>query len=193
MPMDRNDLARRIAAATPTDTSRGLNFNTVLALAAERLGAPAAKALDPQGKGHRVDFFSYPIAEYLGITWAVADRLEPSLGTTEAVFRELGRRTVTGFLGSMLGRTVFAMAGRDPRKVLGNGASAYRSAVSYGERKVEFLAERKARMVFTRDFMPAAFHAAVLETALAATDARKPRVLARDTAFMCSEYEIGWE
>jgi uncharacterized protein (TIGR02265 family) len=193
MPVDRNDLARRIAAATAADTSRGLNFNTVFGLLADRLGDPEARKLDPQGKGRRVDFFSYPIAEYLAITWDAADRLEPALGTTEAVFRELGRRTVTGFLSSMLGKTVFAMAGRDPRKVLSNGPSGYRSAVSYGERKVEFLGERRARMRFSRDFMPSAFHATVVETALLATDARQVRVIPRDTDFMCSEYEISWE
>jgi uncharacterized protein (TIGR02265 family) len=193
MPVDRNDLARRVAAATASDTSRGLNFNTVFGLVTDRLGEPEAKKLDPQGKAHRVDFFSYPIAEYLAITWDAADRLEPVLGSVEAVFRELGRRTVSGFLASMLGKTVFAMAGRDPRKVLGNGPSGYRSAVSYGERRVEFLGEKRARMIFVHDFMPSTFHAAVIETALLATDAKQLRVLPRDTGFMGSEYEISWE
>jgi uncharacterized protein (TIGR02265 family) len=193
MPVDRNDLARRVEAATPSDTSRGLNFNTVFGLFADRLGKPETKLLDPQGKGHRVDFFSYPVAEYLAITWQAAERLDPLLGSVEAVFRELGRRTVTGFLGSVLGKTAFAMAGRDPRRVLSTGPSGYRSAVSYGDRKVEFTGERRARMTFTRDFMPAVFHAAVLETALAATDAKAIRVAARDTGFLCSEYELSWE
>jgi uncharacterized protein (TIGR02265 family) len=193
MPIDRNDLARRIAAATSADTSRGLNFNTVFGLVSERLGEPEAKKLDPQGKASRVDFFSYPIAEYVEITWNAADRLEPVIGSTEAVFRELGRRTVSGFLASLLGKTVFAIAGRDPRRVLANGPSGYRSAVSYGDRRVEFLAEKRARMTFQRDFMPAAFHAAVIQTALEGTAAQKVRVLPRDGDFMCSEYEISWE
>lgn len=193
MPVDRTDLARRLQAATPDETTRGLNFNTVFALVEERLGPAAAKSLDPQGKGHRVDFFSYPIAEYLGVAWEAVDRLEPAAGAVDEAFRALGRRTVTGFLGSLLGKTAFAMAGRDPRRVLASGPAGYRAAVGYGERRVEFLGERHARMVFVRDFMPACFHAAVLETALAATDARAIRVLPRDTDFLCSEYDLTWE
>jgi uncharacterized protein (TIGR02265 family) len=183
MPVDRKDLARRVGAASAEETTRGLNFNTVFALVEDRLGAAVAKQIDPQGKGRRVDFFSYPIAEYLPITWEAIDRLEPSLGGVDAAFRELGRRTVSGFLASLLGKTAFAMAGRDPRRVLASGPSGYRAAVGYGERRVEFLGERRARMVFVRDFMPALFHATVLETALAATDAKAVRVEPRDTDF----------
>lgn len=193
MPLDRNDLARRIAAAKPSDTSRGLNFNTVFKLVTDLLGEGEAKKLDPQGKGGRVDFFSYPIVDYLAITWDAADRLADRLGSTDAVFHELGRRTITGFLGSMLGKTVFAMAGRDPRRVIASGPAGYRSAVSYGERKVEFQGERSARMIFERDFMPAIFHSLVIETALKSTDARNIRVNGRDTGFLNSEYDITWE
>ena len=53
------------------------------------------------GKGHRVDFFSYPIGEYLQCAWNVQDRLEPLLGSGEAVLQELGRRTETGFLDAV--------------------------------------------------------------------------------------------
>ncbi len=193
MPVDRNDLAKRIAAATPADTSRGLNFNTVFGLVTDLLGEAEARKVDPHGKGGRVDFFSYPIADYLQITWDAVDRLEPRLGSTEAVLQELGRRTVTGFLASLLGKTVFAMAGRDPRRVLASGPAGYRSAVSYGERKVEFQGERSARMTFAHDFMPACFHSLVLETALKATDANNVRVVGRDTGFLNSEYQISWD
>ena len=193
MPVDRSDLARRIAAATDADTSRGLNYNTVFGLVSDLLGGDEARKLDPQGKGHRVDFFSYPIVDYLGITWDAADLLEPQLGPASAFFRELGRRTVSGFLDSLIGKTVFAMSARDPRRVLANGPAGYRSAVGYGERRVEFLGDCSARMTFVRDFMPSAFHAAVIETALRATDARNPRVTGRDTDFLSSEYQIDWE
>ncbi len=193
MPVDRTDLAKRIAAATPSDTSRGLNFNTVFGLVEDLLGEKEAKKVDPQGKGKRVDFFSYPIAEYLTITWDAADRLEDRMGSTKAVFEELGRRTVTGFLGSLLGKTIWAMAGKDPRRVIAAGPAGYRSAVSYGERRAEFPGEKSARLVFQRDFMPALFHAQVIRTALEFTDAKSPRVVGRDTGFLDSEYQIDWD
>ncbi|MGC4001507.1 MAG: DUF2378 family protein [Anaeromyxobacter sp.] len=194
MPTDKQDLKERVARATARegDTTRGLNFNTVFTLVREELGAEAAKAVDPTGKGSRVDFFSYAMADYLWITWNAADRLEKRLGGVEAVFRELGKRTVTGFLGSALGRTVFAIAGRDPRRVISAGPAGYRSAVGYGDRRVEWLGEREARFVFQGDYMPPAFHAAVIETALLSTDAVSPRVVGRSTGPLDSEYLISW-
>jgi uncharacterized protein (TIGR02265 family) len=193
MPSDRKDLAQRVAACTAADTSRGLNFNRLLDLVREHCGNEAARACDPSAKGSRVDFFSYPVAEYLELAWNAADRLEPKLGSVDAVFAELGRRTVSGFLGSSLGRTIFALAGKDPRRIVSAGPSSYRSAVSYGERSVQWIGERSARMVFKRDFMPPVFHRAVMITALQATEARNPRVEARATGLLDSEYDLSWE
>lgn len=193
MPSDRTDLQRRLAECRDSDTSRGLNFNRLLDLVREHLGDVAAKACDPVGKGARVDFFSYPVADYLKLAWSAADRLEPRLGSVDAVWAELGRRTVTGFLGSTLGRTIFAMAGRDPRRIVAAGPAGYRSAVSYGERTIEWKGDRAARMVFRRDFMVPAFHAAVMQAALEASDAKRPRVTARATGLLDSEYDLTWD
>jgi uncharacterized protein (TIGR02265 family) len=193
MPADRRELEQRLAATTDADTSRGLNFNRLFDLVREHLGDDAAKACDPQRKGSRTDFFSYPVAEYLRICWDAVDRLEPKLGSADAVFEELGRRTVTGFLGSVLGRTIFTLAGRDPRRFVSAGPAGYRSAVSYGERSVEWLGDRHARMVFKRDFMPAGFHRAVILAGLGASDAKDPRVVAKATSLLDSEYDVRWE
>jgi uncharacterized protein (TIGR02265 family) len=193
MPVDQQDLERRVAAVTDADTSRGLNFNTLFNLVKDELGPAVAKELDPAGKGSRIDFFSYPVADYLRIAWAAAARLEGKLGGVDGVWRELGRRTVSSFLASAIGRTVFAIAGRDPRKVVSAGPSGYRTAVSYGERTVEWLGEKHARMVFKRDFMTAPFHAAVIQTALEATEATRPRVTGRETAPLVTEYDVTWE
>jgi uncharacterized protein (TIGR02265 family) len=193
MPADRTDLARRLAECKDSDTSRGLNFNRLFDLLREQLGEEAARACDPQRKGSRTDFFSYPVAEYLEIAWDAADRLEPKLGGVDAVFQELGRRTVTGFLSSVFGRTVHVLAGRDPRRFIAAGPAGYRSAVGYGERTVEWKGERAARMVFKRDFMPPPFHAAVIAAALGASDAKNPKVVARATGLLDSEYDVSWE
>jgi uncharacterized protein (TIGR02265 family) len=193
MPADRKDLQRRLAECKDSDTSRGLNFNRVFDLVREHLGEDAARWCDPQGKGSRTDFFSYPVAEYLQVAWNAADRLEARLGTVDAVWEELGRRTVAGFLGSVLGRTISAIAGRDPRRIVSAGPSGYRSAVSYGERTVEWRGEKAARLVFRRDFMVPAFHRAVMQAALESSDAQNPRVQARATGLLDSEYDLSWE
>lgn len=193
MPADRSDLERRIAQCTDADTTRGLNFNRLFDLVRDHAGDEGARLCDPQGKGSRTDFFSYPVAEYLRAAWNAADRLEPRLGSVDAVWAELGRRTVNGFLASVLGRTIFAIAGRDPRRIVSAGPSGYRSAVSYGTRTVEWRGAKAARMVFRRDFMVPAFHRAVMLTALEASDAKNPRVEARALGLLDSEYDLSWD
>jgi uncharacterized protein (TIGR02265 family) len=193
MPVDRRDFERRLAECKDADTTRGLNFNRLFDMVRDHLGDETARMCDPQGKASRTDFFAYPVAEYLKAAWNAADQLEPRLGSVDAVWTELGRRTVTGFLASVLGRTIFAIAGRDPRRIVSAGPSGYRSAVSYGERTVEWRGERAARMVFRRDFMVPAFHRAVIQAALEASDATNPRVEARALGLLDSEYDIAWD
>jgi uncharacterized protein (TIGR02265 family) len=193
MPVDRKDLERRLAHCTAADTSRGLNFNRLFDLVRDHLGDEAARWCDPERKASRTDFFSYPVADYLNVAWNAAERLEGRLGSVDAVWAELGRRTVTGFLSSVLGRTIFAIAGRDPRRIVSSGPAGYRSAVSYGERTVEWKGEKAARMTFRRDFMVPAFHAAVMRAALEASDATDPRVEGRALGLLDSEYDLSWE
>jgi uncharacterized protein (TIGR02265 family) len=193
MPTDPHDLARRVAACTDSDTTRGLNFNTLFAMVRAELGREAAVALDPERKGSRVDFFAYPVSGYLRVAFAAVDRLEHQLGGVDAVWDHLGRRTVTGFLDSVVGKTMFALAGRDPRRVLSAGPSGYRAAVSYGQRRMEWLGPMQGVMRFERDFMPPVFHRGVILAALEATDAKSPTVEARAVGELCSEYRIRWQ
>jgi uncharacterized protein (TIGR02265 family) len=62
--------------------------------------------------------------------------------------------------------------------------------VSYGDRRVEWKGERAATFIFKRDFMPPAFHSAVIVAGLAASEARDPKVVARATGLLDSEYDI---
>ncbi|HEY6005630.1 MAG TPA: TIGR02265 family protein [Anaeromyxobacter sp.] len=193
MPADRDELRQRVAATTKDDVSRGLSFNRLFMLVRERLGDDAARACDPERKGARTDFFNYPVADYLKIAWDAADLLEPRIGSIDAVWTELGRITVKGFLSSAIGKTLFALTGKDPRRVVSAGPSSYRSVVSYGERKVEWLGEKHARMTFRRDFMVSGYHRAVILTALQAIDAKNARVEARVLSLLDSDYDIAWD
>ena len=84
-------------------------------------------------------------------------------------------------------------AARYLAQVISAGPAAFKSAVSYGERLMEFTAEKRARYTVKRDFMPNSFHRGVIVAALGATDARNVKVEATDPAFMETIYEISWE
>jgi uncharacterized protein (TIGR02265 family) len=192
MLMDAAELERRLAAATDADTTRGLNFNRLFDLVRERAGAEEARRCDPRGKGSRFDLFAYPVREYLAAAWAAGELLAPGLGGVEAFWDSLGRRSVTGFLASAVGRAIFAVAGRDPRRLLTAAPVGYRAAASYGERSVEWLGEKRARLVVRRDFLPAAFHRGVILAALEPSDARDPVVTVREIGPLDADYEIAW-
>jgi uncharacterized protein (TIGR02265 family) len=195
MPADRQDLQLRLAAATPEDNVRGLAFNACFDLLREHGGEPLAEACDPAGRhGKRTDFFSYPVADYLETAFRAADRLEAALGSPEAVFREIGRRVGGTVLDSLLGRTLRALAGeRGPRQLMASAPAGYKATVSYGERTVSFPTERSCRLVMARDFLVPPFHCGVLEGALAAFGARRPRATGEQTGFLAAAYDVSWE
>jgi len=192
MPTDRRDLSTRIAAATRADTVRGLIFNAAFDVAREHGGDALALAVDPLAKGKRTDFLSYPVADFLNLSWSLAERLAVKLGGADAAFRQMGYRATSNVLGSMLGTTMLAF-GRSPRALLSQASSAYRGTVSYGERTLTWEGPSRARFVFTRDFMNAPFHEGVLRAALDGTGAAGPSVVGRATGFLSLEFEISWE
>lgn len=192
MPIDRKDLEARIAAAKPEDTVRGLIFNGIFDLVDEHLGKAAAVACDPQGKGKRTDFFSYPVADFLRISAAAADLLEGKLGSVDAALHGIGYRAVSNVFGSALGATLLALASKNVRGVLSQAPSGYRATVSYGERRLEWMGDRHARLHFKRDFVHPAFHCGVLAGAVDGLGAAGPSVKGAQTGFLEAVYDVTW-
>lgn len=186
------DLDARLAAATPRDTVRGVIFNAAFSLVEDLAGKPSAAECDPTGKGHRNEFFSYGVAEYLRLAWAAADRLAGRLGCRERVFWELGDRAARRWLASPLGVTFLAFAGRDPRRLLTNAASGYRLVVSYGTRTTEWIEERHARLRFQHDFLVPPFHCGVITAALEEASRIRVRAEGRQVGFLEAEYDVTW-
>jgi uncharacterized protein (TIGR02265 family) len=193
MPVDRRDLQARIDAATPRDTVRGLIFNALFDAVEEHAGKAAALACDPAGKAHRTDFLSYPVADFLAIVGRAVEAVEPKLGSADRAFFEFGYRAVANVFASALGATILVLARKDPRALLGQAPTAYRGTVSYGERRVQWLGERQARLTFLRDFLVPPFHRGVITAALDAVGARNPRVTGTQVSLLEATYDVGWD
>ncbi|GEJ59348.1 TIGR02265 family protein [Anaeromyxobacter diazotrophicus] len=191
MPADRADLERRIAAATPQDTVRGVVFKATSKLLREHLGEVAARACDP-GKGSRVDFLSYPVEDYLRLAWAGVDALEPRLGSVDAGFFAIGEAAMRDVFGTLLGRTLLSLAGDDMRQLLSQVGTGYKATVGYGERTVDWPGERSAHFVFRRDFLVPAFHCGVLAAAAKALGGRDVLAQGRPTGFLDLEVDLTW-
>jgi uncharacterized protein (TIGR02265 family) len=187
---------RRIAQAKPGDTARGLFFNGVKAAVVTLGGEAALKEChlvnDPRFERRFVDFSSYPVSDFLGMTLVATRVLTPQLGSPENTQRQLGMQAMRDFLNSMAGRTLLLLSGDSPKRVMGNLVSGYRSAVSYGERTVTLQGENGARVMMRRDFMLPLYNEGVLLALLEAVHAKNPQVRARPITLLDCEYELSW-
>jgi uncharacterized protein (TIGR02265 family) len=192
VPIDREDLQRRIAATTIEDTVRGLIFNAGFAVIRDQLGETVARRCDPVGTASRTEFFSYPVADYLRMAFAAAEELETRMGGPDAVFHAIGSRAIGLVLGSMLGRTLISLAGSEPKRLLSQIHPGYRATVSYGERSIEWTGEKQGRAFFRHDFLVPAFHAGVLSGSLIGMGCGDVRVKGRQVGFLDMDFDISW-
>lgn len=193
-----SDYGQRIALATTNDTARGLFFNGILSAVVTFGGEAGLKRChsllnDKRFERRFIDFSSYPVADFLRMALAATQVLSAQLGGAETTQRQLGMQATRDFLSSMAGRTLLLLSGDSPKRVMGNLASGYRSAVSYGERTVTLLGDKGARVVVKRDFMLPLFNEGVLLAVLEAVHARRPQVRAIPQGLMDCEYELSWE
>jgi uncharacterized protein (TIGR02265 family) len=193
-----SDFDRRIALATPEDTARGLFFNGLLHAVTTFGGEPALKRChaivnDKRFERRFIDFSSYPVTDFLRLARAATQVLSTQLGGPEPTLRRLGMQATRDFTASMAGRTLLLLAGNSPQRVMNGVITAYRSAVSYGERTATMTGETSARLVVKRDFMLPLYNEGVLLALLEAIHARRPQVRARPTGLLDCEYELSWE
>lgn len=189
---------RRIALTTSEDTARGLFFNGVLSAVVSFGGEAALKRChallnDRRFERRFIDFSSYPVSDFLRMALAATQVLTAQLGGADSTQRQLGMNATRDFLRSMAGRTLLILSGDSPKRVIGNLASGYRSAVSYGERKVTLIGDKAARVTVKRDFMLPLYNEGVLLAVLESVHARNPQVRATPQGMLDCEYELSWE
>lgn len=161
MPSDKNELAQRIAICKPEDTVRGFIFKSVYGLVEQRAGSAGVDRILQQLRGAKmpVDFFSYPVGDFLRLLYTAVDVLEPQYPTVEDTFRACGASTVTGFFNSYVGNTLMKLIGMgEPRRALSTVGTVYSTLVSYGTREFQDLGGNKGLITFRGDMQPVYFH-----------------------------------
>jgi uncharacterized protein (TIGR02265 family) len=194
MPASPNlSLEQLLALTTPADTCRGMFFNGLLE-AVRALGGEEARAKCHAAAGDKkfVDFFSYPVADFLKAIFTATELLGPKLGGQDAVLRQLGRRATEDFLSSTIGKTLTALAGTDPHRLLASFPNSYRASVSYGERSVERLGDKHGRMLSRRDFLPLAYNEGVIDAAMAQSTAQGIVVRGHRIGPLEVDYDVTW-
>ncbi|HEX5745305.1 MAG TPA: DUF2378 family protein [Archangium sp.] len=186
-------LEHLLSLATPADTARGMFFNGLFD-AARALGGEEARAkcITAAGEKKYVDFRSYPVGDLLKAIYTAADVLGPRLGGRDAVLRRLGRRATEDFLNSTVGKTMVALAGNDPHRLLSAFPNACRAALSYGERTVERLGDKQARMLARRDFLPMNYIEGTLTAVVERSGVSGVQVRGHRISPLDVDYDINW-
>ncbi len=186
-------LEHLLSLATPADTARGMFFNGLLD-ATRSLGGEEArlKCLAATGDRKYVDFRSYPVADLLKGIYTAAEVLGPKLGGKEAVLHRLGRRATDDFLSSTVGKTMVALAGNDPHRLLSAFPNACRAALSYGERSMERIGDKHVRMIARRDFLPMLYIEGTLTAVVERSAVPGVQVRGHRLSPLDVDYDISW-
>jgi len=184
---------QRMSSAPENATVRGLIFNAVFKLVAQQQGEKEATELRATIAARPlVDFFSYPVRDFLQVLYSAADLLAPKYGSVEAAIQACGAAAVGGFFQSNVGKTLTHIIGnKDPKRLFSSSPTAYATAVSYGKREYTALGERRVRLHFTGDIQPVEFHQGLLAEALRSMG-HQGRVEARKLGLDEAEYIIEW-
>ncbi len=187
------DFNQRMALARADDTAKGMFFNGVTLAVSRLLGAEAARSVvEASSEKKFVDFFNYPITSFLKMSFTAAALLEDVAGGHDAAFRKLGTQATNDFLGTAVGKTLLMLAGRDPKRLLSAVPGAFKTCVSYGERKMEFAGDTRGTMTMRRDFMPFPYHEGVLEAVLLALGVKDVKVKGRALGPLDAAYDLSW-
>lgn len=193
-PLAEPSLEQRLQLVPPEHTVRGLFLRSVLTAVARQVGEQAwARCQEACGERRVLDFFSYPVASMLRTLYAGAAELAPRVGSQQAAFHLLGEHGTRDFLESTAGRALIRLSGKDLRRLLIHIPTAYRMAVNYGERRVEWRGRHSAVMYMQGDYMPVAYQEGLLYAALERMTGRPPQVQGVRTAPLDSHYTLRWE
>ncbi|WP_063725007.1 TIGR02265 family protein [Cystobacter fuscus] len=193
-PGSDEDLARRLAMASPTDTARGMFLRTTLD-AVRCLGDEEAvrDCQRASGEDKLVDFFAYPVSASLRMVFIAARMLEDRCGGIDEALRALGYRAADGFLCSAAGMALQLLANGDVKKLVDNLPATYRASVSFGSRSIVWTGPTRGRLIMRREFMPYPFLEGVLMGVLDKACARDAQVRGHQLSTLESEYEVSWQ
>lgn len=192
---DSSELALRLELVRPVHTVRGLAFNAILTLVAQRAGEEASARLSRElGLRRIVDFFSYPAGDFMRLLFSAAELIQADVGSRDEALRACGTACLNHFFySSTVGRALAKIMGRrDPLRAFSNTPIAYATLVNYGSHECEVVGPRQLRLVFRGDMQPAPFHEGTLSAALLVTGVQgtvKSTIHGLDHA----EFLIEWE
>ncbi|MDP3500591.1 MAG: DUF2378 family protein [Myxococcales bacterium] len=192
---DRDDLEQRLLQATTNDTCKGMFFNGLFLAVNHTAGEPGLERLKAAAPARKfVDFFNYPITEFLPIAWLAAEIVGGGATPAhlERGIKSIGKQATNDFLATAVGKTLLLLSGNEPRRLMNSLASGYKTAVSYGLRVATWHEPSRCTFTMRRDFMPHAYHEGVMEQVLTVVGGKDVQVTGARVGLLDADYEISW-
>ena len=147
------DLQGHLDALPPDAKNKGMFNNLAIDHAAQHQ-VGRAQLFDHAGVSEQVfrAFLDYPYEKYLRLMAAAAELSYPKLSVKEGI-RRIGRGSYPMFMGTQIGRVLYAVAGSDINRALSAVQKGYRLSLSFGKVRHEPLGDKHAALHY-RD-MPA--------------------------------------
>lgn len=194
MPIDQHDLDARLALAGPDRTIKGAPFRAVCAELQH--SAPQGPARDALIATHKKaawqELASFPVADYLRLSFSAAALLEPQVGSFDAALSHLGFKVADSFLKSVVGRVALLMAtGKTPLDILSYAPATYAPVSNYGKRTFARLGPDEAVFRVREDYLPAAYHLGVIRCGTQ-VNGHTPTVEAKALSLLDCDVVVRW-
>lgn len=152
------DVELQLGKVPPSATVKGMFWNDLFKVAEEvHVELP---------RGRYSAFGDYPLVDYMRGVVAVAQATHPKSSLAEGI-RRVGARGFDVLASSLVGKVLFALAGRDLQSTLGLVSEAYRRCLDPGDARVA-LVEPKRAVILLRSIwnFPTAYQVGVFEGAM---------------------------
>ena len=188
------ELQRRVALATPSDTIRGLSFHTLLDAVRLDLGDAALKrCLDSSVEKSFKSFYAYPVQDYLRLLYCAAGMLSDKHGGFDNAVRRISSGIAPSFLGSVVGRAFMLLTQQGPKHLISQMPVAFRAAANFGEISVQWTGPRSGVLHTRHDFLLPMNHEGGLLGMFRTLGLRGPRARGRLVGPLDNEVEFSWE
>jgi uncharacterized protein (TIGR02265 family) len=143
------DLTERLQLVPPSAKIRGLYFRSIEATLARAGKLSDYQKLFPE---RYMAVAWHPVGEFLVRLVSAGAMLEGPEKLHQGMF-EIGRRNAVAFAESLLGRTLFRLLSRDPKRLLQQGVSGHRTSYTHGRWTLAFPEEGTAVMTMLDEFL----------------------------------------
>ncbi|MBK8255799.1 MAG: DUF2378 family protein [Polyangiaceae bacterium] len=141
---DRTIIAKNLATFPPTIEVRGLFFEGMFRILEQRFGAAGADQVRrAAGIGpHIVPFRHYPHRDFYRLYYMATPRLQPGVPFSTGL-RRVSQTFFPIFRSSLLGRTMSALMGEEPKTILPLLSKAYNLSVNGNSHRSEMTGENE--------------------------------------------------